>query len=219
VDAFLPHEQPLYLVLPRGTTAGTALERVLARPEVKAYALPTPWFLEPAGVDLLAALPELRSITAQNVGRVLEAAERLCTRPVLEERSRQLWHEADERVRQHFLKRTMAQVIAGLFRVGPRSNTLPPTEEFVADRIHEHRFEVQYRIAPERGGEEYPAPPEEGSVVAYPFDLKNDVARRELNLDRDSGHILEVFAYVWQHDRHRALWQSVAADLGARLMP
>jgi hypothetical protein len=103
--------------------------------------------------------------------------------------------------------------------VGPRSIAFPPTEEFVADRIHEHRFEVQYRLAKDRGAEDFPAPPEEGSVIAYPFDLANDVARKELDLDGDSGPILEVFAYVWQHDRHRALWQSIAQDLGARLLP
>jgi hypothetical protein len=219
VDTLLPHERPLYLVLPRGTTAGAALAQALSRPGVVAYALPEPWFLEPAGVDLLGALPDVRSITLEDVERVLAMAERLCTRPVLEERSLRLWREADERVRQHFLKRGALQVLAGIFHVGPRSVHLPPPAEFVADRVHEHRFEAQYRLAKRRDGEDYPAPPEEGSVVAYPFDLDNDVARRELGLDRDTGPILEVFAYVWQHDRHRAFWQSAAADLGARLRP
>jgi hypothetical protein len=219
MDPFLPHERPLYLVLPRGLPAGAAIERALARPEITTYALPQPWFLEPAGVDLLAALPGVRAITAQNVDQVLATAERLCTRPILQERSLKLWREADERVRVHFLKRSTMQVLAGIFRIVPRSISLPPTDEFVADRIHEHRFEVEYRLVRERGPEDYPAPPEEGSVIAYPFDLQNDVARKELNLDRDTGPILEVFAYVWQHDRHRALWQSIAQDLGARLLP
>ena len=219
MDPFFPHEQPLYVALPRGTTAGAAVEHVLSRPEVKAYALPAPWFLEPVGVDLLSALPDLRSITPADVDRVLEAAGRLCTRSLLEARSRELWLEADERVRQHFLKRGTLQVLAGIFRMGPRSIDLPPTQEFVADRVHEHRFEVQYRLSPERGGETYPAPPEEGSVIVYPFDLENRLARKELGLDGNAGPILEVFAYVWQQDRHRALWQSVARDLGARLLP
>jgi hypothetical protein len=218
MDSPLPHEEPLCIVLPRGTSAGSALRRFLARPEVKAYAFPEPWFLEPAGVDLLAALPDVRAFTPENLDRVLDAAVRVCTPDALAERSAQLWREADERVRQYFLKRGTLGVLAGIFRMGPKTVEVPPPAEFVADRVHEHRFEVQYRLARDRGEGVFPAPPEEGSVVVYPFDPENRAARAQHGLGSDVGPILEVFAYVWQHDRHRALWASVAADLGARLL-
>jgi hypothetical protein len=110
------------------------------------------------------------------------------------------------------------RVLAGIVRMGPKTAEVPPPEEFVRDRIHEHRFEVQYRLAKDRGEGIYPVAPEEGSVVVYPFDPENTPVRKQHALGLDAGPILEVFAYVWQHDRHRALWASVAADLGARLL-
>ena len=218
MDGTLPHEEPLCVVLPRGRAAADGIRRFLSRPEVKAYTLPEPWFLEPAGVDLPAALPDVCAFTLENLDRVLAAAERLCTRQVLDERAQRLWHEVPESVRQHFLKRGTLQVLAGIFRMGPKTAEVPPPEEFVQDRIHEHRFEVQYRLAKDRGEGVYPAPPEEGSVVVYPFDPQNTLVRKQHALGPQAGPILEVFAYVWQHDRHRALWTSVAAELGARLL-
>ena len=219
MDPFFPHEQPLYVVLPRGrrparpsNTCSRARRSRRTRCRRRGSSSRSAWTSSPRCRTSGPSRPT-------DVERVLEAAGRLCTRSLLEARSLELWREADERVRQHFLKRGTLQVLAGIFRMGPRSIDLPPTEEFVADRVHEHRFEVQYRLSPERGGETYPAPPEEGSVIVYPFDLENRLARKELGLDGDVGPILEVFAYVWQHDRHRALWQSVAQDLGARLVP
>lgn len=217
-DDLLPHERPVYVVLPAGASAGAALARFLARPEVRTYRLPSPWFLEAAGVDLPAALRGVRAVEASSVETVLEAAERLCTPALLAQRVARQWREADEQVRQHFLKRSTLQLLAGIFRFGPRTRDLAPPPEFVADRIHECGFEVQYRLEPERGAEEYPAPPEEGSLVAYPFDPRNELARRELGLGAATGPILEAFAYVWQHARHRALWQAFADDLGAHLL-
>lgn len=218
MEPLLPHEEPLLVALPRGRTAAEGLRAFLDRPEVRGYTLPAPWYLEAAGVDLAAALPDVRTVTPENLGRVLEASARACTREVLERRCRRLWLEADERVRQHFLQRGALAQFAGIFRLGPRSVELPPPPEFVADRVHEHRFEIQYRLSAERGSEEYLAPPEEGSVAVYPFDPEGRLVKQERGLADDGGPILEAFAYVWQHERHRALWSSVAADLGGRLL-
>ena len=218
MDGPLPHEEPLLVVLPRGTGAAEGIRRFLSRSEVKAYVLPPPWFLEDAGVDLPAALPDVRAFTLENLDRVLEAARRLCTPAVLTERAQSLWRAADERVRQHFLKRGAMQVLAGMFGGGPKTVDVPPPEEFVRDRVHEHRFEVQYRLAQDRGPGIFPAPPEEGSVVVYPFDPDNALVRAQHALGPRDGAVLEVFAYVWQHDRHRALCAAVASDLGGRLL-
>lgn len=218
LDAPLPHEEPLLVVLPRSTGAAEGIRRFVSRPEVKAYLLPAPWFLEDAGVDLPAALPDVPTFTLENLDRVLEAAQRLCTPEVLRERAESLWRASDERVRQHFLKRGALQVLAGMFGGGTKTVDVPPPEEFVRDRVHEHRFEVQYRLAKDRGEGLYPAPPEEGSVVVYPFDPESALVRKQHALGPRDGAVLEVFAYVWQHDRHRALCAAVAQDVGGRLL-
>lgn len=215
-DDLLPHERPSYVVLPRGVLTGEALAAFLRRPEVCAYSLPPLWCLEPAGVNLLAALPAVPSLTRETLPAVLEAAERLCTRAALEALVARVWREADEQVRQHFLKRGTWSVFASIFRLGPRSTHLPPPPEFVAERVREQRIEVQYRLAPRPLAEPTPAPAEEGSLIAYPFDAHGELARRELGLP-PGGAVLEAFAYAWDHERHRALWQAFATEVGGRL--
>lgn len=216
-DDLLPHERPVLLVLPRGLSTGEALARFLQRAEVAAWSLPPLWCLEPAGVDLVAALPGVRALTRESLPAVLEAAERLCTPQALEALAQRVWSAADEHVRQHFLQQGALRVFASIFRLAPRTAEQAPPPAFVAERVREHRLEVQYRLARRALPEATPAPAEEGSLIAYPFDASGDLARQETRLPPGGG-VLEAFAYAWDHERHRALWQAFADEVGAQVV-
>ncbi len=217
-DDLLPHERPLTLLLPPGLGTGEALRRALARPEIAGYHLPAPWFLEAQGLPTPPALAGLRALTPERLPQALAALESALTPERLAAHAASYWLEVDEQVRQHFLRRGALATLAGIFRVGPRSIDLEPPPEFVEERVHACRLEVVYRLAADRGGERFPAPPEEGSLVAYPFDPHGRIARRGTEFEGEDGGALEVFAYVWQHGRHRTLWSAVAEELGARLL-
>lgn len=217
MDAPLPHERPLYLPLPPGADLGVALARALAHPDVRVTALPPLWFLDPAGIDLVAALPDVRALTVESLPHVVEALRRLCTPGALEACVQRTWRAADQHVRAHFLKQGALKSFASFFGLGAKSRDSAPPESFVAEQVRIHRLEIQYRLAPEPAPDPTPAPPEEGSLIVYPFDLDGMLARRELGLSAGGGPVIEVFAYAWQQDRHVAFWRRLAEELGTEL--
>jgi hypothetical protein len=218
----LPHERPDHIVLPLGAGVAelaAALAHATRHADVRSYALPAPWFLERAGVDLAAALPHVRTLAPDTLGAVLETLARLCTPAALSALAERVWREADERVRQHFLQQGAVSVLKGIFRLGPRSVQLAPPAEFVKERVYEHRLELVYRLAPQGPRADLPAPPEEGSLIVYPFDLAGALGAAELGLAAAHGPVIECFAYGWQHARHREFWERLAADVGGRVLP
>ena len=216
MTAPFPHEKPILLVLSASETAAEGILAFLARTEVRHHVFPPLWFLDGSGVDLPAAIPDVASVTTETLPRVLKSAERLSTAEVLRAHGLRVWREADEQVRHYYLKRTTLQTFAAIFKVAPAAKDREPPPEFWEDRIHEHRFEVEYRLAREPQPAEAPAPGEEGSIVFYPFDPPNAAARRDAGLPEGAGVVLEVFAYAWQRERHVALCESLARAQGWR---
>ena len=214
---FLPHERPLTLLLPPGADLGIALAQALAHPDVRVAALPPLWFLDPAGIDLVAALPDLRALTAESLPRLVAALRRLCGPSALEACVQRTWRAADPHVRGHFLRQGALKTFAAFFGWGARNRDSAPPDAFVDEQVRAHRLEIQYRLAPEPSPEPTPAPPEEGSLIVYPFDLDGALARRELGLPAGGGPVIELFAYAWQHERHVAFWRRLGEELGAEL--
>jgi hypothetical protein len=212
----MPHERPTTLLLARGADLGQALATALRHPDVRAFALPAPWFLDDAHVDLVAALPTVRTLTPETLPEVIATARRLCTPADLNAHAKRLWREVDERVRQHYLKTGALKTFAAIFGLGRKSKDDAPHPEFVREQAFTHRLECQYRLAPVPMERPTPAPPEEGSLVVYPFDPDGRLARGAH--DPDVGGVIECFAYVWQQERHEAFWKQVAETLGARLV-
>ena len=117
------------------------------------------------------------------------------------------------RVREFFLRRPTLAVLATFFMVGRTLTGLPPPPLFVADQVHEARFEAVYRLYPLPGAQGDPAvPAEEASIVFYPFDPEDADARAEAPGIRPGEVVVEVFAYEAGRARHRALLASVAGS-------
>lgn len=201
----------MLLVLPARERVEVALGRLLADPGLCHYALPPLWVLDGAGVDLPAALPTCRAVTLETLEDVLGTLLRLCDAALLDQLVRRMWVEVDERVRQYYLEMGIGQTLATIFKAAPRALDRAPPASFRRDRIHEHAFEVQYRLVPEGPADDLRAPPHEGSWVVYPFDPVNAAAREEHGLEPGSGAVVEIFAYESGRARHRAYWQGVAA--------
>lgn len=212
------HEEPILVVLPANEPAATALGKVVADPEVRHVQLPPLWRFDAAGIDLPAALPDCRAITEQNLQKVLTVLLRLCTPEHLDELVAREWSLADERVRQHYLRLGIGQTFAAIFRVAPRTVERAPPPLFRYDRVHEHAFEVQYRLARLEDPADFRAPDEEGSIVLYPFDPVNAGAREEAGIGQEGGVVLEAFAYEPARARHRAFLERVAAGHGWRVV-
>ena len=208
------HERALLLVLREGDAPAAAFLALLDHPDVRMYQLPAPWAFERAGIDLPAALPDLETITRERLPQVLEVLLRLHTSEVLGALVRDVWRAVDERVRAFFLKRPVFATFASTVGMAPKSAEIEPPEEFVAGQVIVNRFEMEYRL--QSGDEETDpvAPPEEGSLVLYPFDPVNAAARREADLPAGSAPILEVFAYEAGRERHRRVLEDIAHARG-----
>ena len=217
VDPF-SHEHPILLLLPPEEPPEVVVPRILGDGGIRQVACPAPWALDKAGIDLPLAAPELKEITLETLGSALGTLLRLCDEEHLAALVARTWREAEERVRQHYLGLGIAQSFAQIFKVGPPSQQRQPPAAFRQDRIHENGFEIQYRLAREDESRDTGAPPEEGSLVLYPFDPANEEARSEAGLESGSGAVLEVFAYEWGRERHFAYWEGVAAREGWRAL-
>lgn len=208
------HERALLLVLRERDAPADAFLALLDHPDVRMHHWPAPWAFERAGVDLAAALPDLETITRERLPAILEVLTRLHTKQALDAVVADAWRTADERVRAFFLRRPALTVFASTMRMAPKSWELPPPPEFVAGQVFLHRFEMEYRLS--RGDEpaDPAAPPEEGSLVLYPFDPANAAARREAGLPEGSAPVLEAFAYAAGRERHRRVLEDVAHGRG-----
>lgn len=210
----LDHERALLLVLMPNDPVSDAFLALLDHPDVVAWSWPAPWTSDRAGVDLLAAMPDLRTITREHLERILDVLVRLHTPEVLDRLAREVWSVTDERVRGFFLKRPVLGTFASIFHLAPKSAELPPPPDFVEGQVFAHGFTMEYRL---RRGDEPPnpvAPPEEGSLVFYPFDVANSAARREAHLPEGRGPVLEAFAYGAARDRHRQVFDDIAHGRG-----
>lgn len=214
VHATPSHEDPLYLVLPAGMRAGEALARFIDDARIRHYQLPPVWAFERAGLDLPSAMPEVACITRENLEPFLRDLTLLCDGPTLDRLVARTWLSVDETVRDHYLRRNTLQTFAAIFRVGPRSTEQPPPPDFRADRIHDHGFELQYRLAPERGPSSPLAPTEEGSLMYYPFDPANASGRAEAGLGAGEAVVLEAFAYEAGRARHREVLEAIGREVG-----
>ncbi len=212
------HEEPILLVLPADRPLAEALPAFLDHPDVRHYALPPLWCLDPAGIDLPAALPQVRTITRDNVGEVVETLQRLCTPEHLDGLVLRAWREADERVRQHHLGLTIGQTFATIFKMRRATIDQSAPESFRRDRIHENGFEIQYRLVASDAVDDFRAPEQEGSLMCYPFDPANAEAREEHGLGEGDGAVLEAFAYERGREQHRAFLEGLAAQQGWRVI-
>lgn len=217
MKAVYDHERALLLVCREGDAPSAAFEALLEHPDVAAWVMPAPWAFELAGVDLLSAMPGLGTITRDRLPEVLEVLVRLHTRERLEAHCQAIWRATSEQVRAYFQQRSFGATLAGIFRVGPKTIDLPPPPNFVQEQIYTQRFELQYRL--HSSGErtelaELAAPPEEGSLVLYPFDVANEGARAEAGLGEGTGPVLEAFAYTSGRERHRRVLEEIAHGRG-----
>ncbi len=211
------HEQPILLILPAELRVEAVLPRLLAEPELRHVALPPLWCLDKTGIDLVDALPAVRSVTLETLEEVLGTLIRLCDEQELNTIVRRAWAEVDERVRQHYLQTSIGQTFAMIFKLAPRSLEQAPPPEFRRDRIHENGFQVEYRLARADGDRDFRAPEEEGSITIYPFDPANEEARTEAGLGAGSGAVLEIFPYESGRARHLEIWEAIATRHGARV--
>ena len=203
------HETPILLLLPDGASVPDALRALLDDPEVRHVSYPPLWCLDEAGIDLPAALPQVRSISPTTLHDVFDALKRLCTEEALENLVRRQWRAIDERVRDFYLRRSTLQTVAAILKMGTPSIHRDPPAAFRRDRIYEQGLSIEYRLS--AGGPFDPhAPAQEGTVTARPFDPQGVVVRAEAGLSEGQGPVLELFAYDTGRARHRALAQRVA---------
>ena len=214
------HERAIFLVLPAGTPPAAAFRAVLTHDEVRAHAFPPVWDLVVGAIDVLRDVPDVSTVTLDALDDLFAYFARVGTPDALDALVTRMWAEIPDRIREYWLGRGAFSVLKGIFRVGPRAADVAPPAGFRADRRANARFEATYRLHTVPGARPNPvAPPEEGSLVLYPFDVRNVEARVEAGLpDTGSETILEAFAYEAGRDRHRRFLESVAASLGARVL-
>lgn len=206
------HEVPILLVLPSRASVGTAMREILADRDVRQIAWPPLWSFEDAGIDLCNASPNIRSLDFDALDEVVGALGRACDQAALARLVARRWREVEERVRDWYLQRGVMRTMAGAFRMGPPTVSLPPPPAFVRDRIFEHPLRIEYRLL--REGESTPprlAPAEEATLVWHPFDPSGHASRLEHGLEPGDGPLLECFAYQAGRARHRVLFDRVAA--------
>jgi hypothetical protein len=217
VDPF-SHEQPVLLVLPASERVEAVLPRMLAEPEIRHFALPPLWCLDKTGIDLAAALPDVKTVSLETLEEVLGTLIRLCDPQELDAIVQREWHSVDERVRQYYLDASIAKTFAMIFRFAPRSLEQAPPPNFRRDRIHENGFQIEYRLARAAAERDFRAPEEEGSITVYPFDPANEEARTEARLEPGSGAVLEIFPYEAGRARHAEIWSALAQRHGGRVV-
>jgi len=208
------HERAILLVLRDRDDPADAFLALLDHPEVRMHQWPAPWAFESAGIDLPAALPDLEIITRERLPQVLQVLLRLHTPEALDALVRRLWRAVDERVRAFFLKRPAFTTFASTVGMATKSRDVDPPAAFVAGQVTIHRFEMEYRLSPESGEPDPVAPPEEGSLVLYPFDPANAAARTEADLPAGDATVLEAFAYGEGRARHRRVLEDIAHARG-----
>jgi hypothetical protein len=218
--ATTPSEQrPLVLLLPSPAAVADALRAVVADARVRAFALPAVWDLAWGPLDALSALPDVRRLDLDNLPKVVAWLQRVATKETLEGLVAAQWRSLPDRVREFWLRRSALAVVASLFRVGRPSGAFDPPESFRLDRVLAMRLEASYRLARDPDAPwDREAPPEEASVVWYPFDPAGALARADLGAEA-AGHgaALEVFAYEAGRARHRSHLAQVAARHGWRV--
>lgn len=209
------HERALLLVLRPGTHPAEAFEALLDHPDVRAFHFPAPWAFEGAGLDLLAARPRLGTLSRETLRPALDGLLALATPELLDATTARAWADVPEAVRQFYLQRPATSVALSVLRLAPKSIALAPPDAFRQVQVYFARFELEYRL--DRVSQE-PAdlrePPEEGSLILYPYDVSNRPARRELGLPEEGGPVLEAFAYAPGRERHRAVFEDLAAARG-----
>lgn len=215
MKALEDHERALLLVLKDGSHPAEAFEALLDHPEVRAWQLPPLWALDHAGIDLIGARPQLGSIRRENLRETLDALLALADEAALERLSARLWREVEEPVRQFYLNRSFGGVFASMMKMAPSSRDLPPSAGFKQAQVFLNRFEMEYRLdRPVGQAPEPTAPPEEGSLVLYPFDVRDTYARGEVGLPEGGGPTLEVFAYAGGRERHTRVFEDLARGHG-----
>ena len=214
------HERAIFLVLPRAISVAEAFRRALTHEEVRAHAFPAPWDVSWGAVDVLRDAPSIATIDLASLDALFAYFARAGTPAALDALVTRTWAEIPDRVREYWLGRGPLSIMAGLFRVGPKAKDVLPPKGFRDDRRAFARFEATYRLHPVPGSRTNSvAPAEEGSLVVYPFDVRNVGARAEARLAADEGEsIVEAFAYESGRDRHRRFLESVAKSLGARVL-
>ncbi len=210
------HERAIFLVLPAGVSPAAAFRAVLTHDEVRAHAFPPLWDLSVGAIDVLRDVPSVSTVTLDALDDLFAYFARVGTPEALDALVTRTWAEIPDRVREYWLGRGALSVLKGIFRVGPRAADVDPPATFRADRRANARFEATYRLHEVPGTRPDPfSPVEEGSLVLYPFDVRNVEARAEAGLSASGSEtILEAFAYEAGRERHRRFLQSVAPVLG-----
>jgi hypothetical protein len=217
---FPSQERPIFLVLPGRARIADAFRAVLSHENVRAWAMPPLWDLAWGEIEALKGVPDVRHVDLETVGRVVAHLLAAGTPEARERHVARTWAEASPRVREFFLKRSAVAVVASLMRVGKPSAACEPPPQFRSDAVHEARFEAAYRLHTVPGAAAHPeAPPEEASLVFYPFDPENADGRAEAGLDpKGREAVLEAFAYDAGRTRHREHLQAVARANGWRVV-
>lgn len=210
----------MFLVLPPGVSPAAAFVAVLTHQEVRAHAFPALWDLAVGAIDPLRDVPSVSTVTLDALDDLFAYFARVGTPEALDALVTRMWAEIPDRVREYWLGRGAFSVLKGIFRVGPRAADVAPPATFRADRRANARFEATYRLHDVPGTRSDPyAPNEEGSLVLYPYDVRNVEARAEAGLSASGAEsIVEVFAYEAGRARHRRFLESVAPLLGARVL-
>jgi hypothetical protein len=210
----------MLLVVPDRGRIAAAVRAVLAHDRVRAWTLPPLWTLAWDGVDAVRDLPAIRHVDLETVGPVVSYLLAASTPEGLERHVAREWERAGNRVREFFLRRSALAVFSSILRMGTPSAEVAPPPLFRSDAIHVAKFEAAYRLHVVPGAvARAEAPPEEASLVFYPFDPENAEGRAEAGLDpKGREAALEVFAYDAGRTRHREHLQAVAREQGWRVV-
>ena len=213
-------ERPILLVVPSRAQVAEAFRAVLSHEEVRAWAMQPVWNVWWDGVDVLNGCRDVANLDLRNLDEVIGYLLRAATPEIMRRNVAREWEEVGNHVREFFLKRSTLAIFGGIFKLGRPTSAYEPAPQFVSDCIHEARFEAQYRLCVVPGAAARGiAPPEEASLVFYPFDPENAEARAEAGLHAEGREaILEAFCYAEGRDRHRAHLRSVASARGWRVV-